>query len=649
MNNEALHKKLNKKWLSVLLTICMVISLIPATAMADTANKNIGTVSQAQTKVTPDDEPPVPEVDTSGLEDSGAKGANTATRGTTGYTTIEEAGAAMRAIMVNRQTPVSVTYIFPDDVTVNGTTLSEAANAIREECFAVTKAPNEGDYLKKQYNVELKENGEPKQISASISGQVVTFTFPFYYYTTAEQEAAVASKIDQVLSSLNISGKSDYDKFIAIYDYICRNVTYDYDNLDDDSYKLKYTAYAALCQGTAVCQGYANLLYRMLRQEGIETRLISGTGNGGPHAWNIVKIGGVFYNVDSTWDSNENLVYYNKPTLYDSQYLMKWRLLSDASFTNHTRDDQFMTSEFYEQYPMSNVDYPHPSFLGYAIDLDEKIDLKYLVYIPDSVTKENVYVDFVLEDGRTEHIGYSDAKSASNYYGAGMYWYICSISPLEIADEIDATLHYENDAITSCYSAQDYCQYIRNRGDYDQKVVDIINALQNYGYYMQLQSQTADGWKDKRSHHAEITKYADISDSHIETVKSDVSWYAMQKPTNSKIDRCAYSITMNEQITINFYWTMKPGYSLNVDTVEIDGVTWYTRSISGILPYQYGAYGQMRFPGFGDGYDGAVYVLSYVNSVLTNSKNKFSREKQLAMVALYDYYAAVCRYVNINP
>ena len=35
MNNKALHIKQNKKWLSVLLTICMVITLIPATVMAD--------------------------------------------------------------------------------------------------------------------------------------------------------------------------------------------------------------------------------------------------------------------------------------------------------------------------------------------------------------------------------------------------------------------------------------------------------------------------------------------------------------------------------------------------------------------------------------------------------------------------------------
>ena len=79
---------------------------------------------------------------------------------------------------------------------------------------------------------------------------------------------------------------------------------YDYTNLNDDNYKLKYTAYAAMCNGTAVCQGYSNLLYRMLLEAGVDCRIISGIGVSGGHAWNIVRLGDLYYNVDATWDSN---------------------------------------------------------------------------------------------------------------------------------------------------------------------------------------------------------------------------------------------------------------------------------------------------------------------------------------------------------
>lgn len=66
-----------------------------------------------------------------------------------------------------------------------------------------------------------------------------------------------------------MSGKNDYENTKAIYDYLCQNITYGNDNLNDDTYLLKYTAYAALINKTAVCQGYAVLLYRLLLEEGI--------------------------------------------------------------------------------------------------------------------------------------------------------------------------------------------------------------------------------------------------------------------------------------------------------------------------------------------------------------------------------------------
>lgn len=39
----------------------------------------------------------------------------------------------------------------------------------------------------------------------------------------------------------------------------CKNVTYDYASLKNPNYLLKHTAYAALMNKTAVCQGYAAL------------------------------------------------------------------------------------------------------------------------------------------------------------------------------------------------------------------------------------------------------------------------------------------------------------------------------------------------------------------------------------------------------
>ena len=82
------------------------------------------------------------------------------------------------------------------------------------------------------------------------------------------------------MKSLDLSNKTDYQKVKAIYDYICSNVTYDHDNLNDESYSLKYTAYAALINKTAVCQGYASLFYRLALDAGVDT-----SGIETPDAW----------------------------------------------------------------------------------------------------------------------------------------------------------------------------------------------------------------------------------------------------------------------------------------------------------------------------------------------------------------------------
>ena len=125
--------------------------------------------------------------------------------------------------------------------------------------------------------------------------------YNFGYYTTAEEEKAVDSKVHQIINSLNIGAKSDLDKLTAIYNWITANIKYDYENstLPRDSRNSKtYTAYNALFGGKAVCQGVASLFYKMLLTTGIENRIVYWDN----HCWNIVNINNTYYNCDVTWD-----------------------------------------------------------------------------------------------------------------------------------------------------------------------------------------------------------------------------------------------------------------------------------------------------------------------------------------------------------
>ena len=160
------------------------------------------------------------------------------------------------------------------------------------------------DYLFYQSLVSelpIPVTSEHKLLSNGKLGMKATFTLA--YRTTAEQEKQVDAAVAELLDSLELEGKSDYDKVKAIYDWMNANIEYDFDGLA--RYLTKHiasSAYAALFDHTAVCQGYSVLFYRLCLEEGIDARVVQDvTGGGAPHVWNIVQMdNGCYYYVDTT-------------------------------------------------------------------------------------------------------------------------------------------------------------------------------------------------------------------------------------------------------------------------------------------------------------------------------------------------------------
>ena len=208
------------------------------------------------------------------------------------------------------------------------------------DAMAHTGDPKEGDYLLWHYE------GWGADVSRTDKGGSYEYTYTVYvsYYTTAAQEKELDSAVSKLLKNLNVSNKSDYQKVKAVYDYICANITYDYENLDNPDYMLKHTAYAALVDKTAVCQGYASLMYRLLLELDVDIRVVAGeAAEGGAHGWNIAKLGNVYYNLDSTWDAG--LSQYN--------YFLK----NSEGFLDHLRYLEYASTKFHTDYPMSATDY----------------------------------------------------------------------------------------------------------------------------------------------------------------------------------------------------------------------------------------------------------------------------------------------------
>ena len=255
------------------------------------------------------------------------------------YTSEAAAAADLRKQMVSRSEAMSVTLRSTrDDM------LTLAADLWALAMDHVEGSGTTGDYLRWQHTG--KSCAMKKTPLAS--GYQYTFTYTPYteyfdtiWFTTATQEAALTNYIrNTILPQLSLGGKTTYQKVQAIYNWITANVKYDYSHMNDPTYLLQYSAYAAAVQKQAVCQGYANLFYRLANDAGIDCRIITGkaynSDGTADHAWNIVRMEDEkYYCLDATWDAGL------KPENYE--YFLK-------GLTSFSRDHQAETDELNTPY-----------------------------------------------------------------------------------------------------------------------------------------------------------------------------------------------------------------------------------------------------------------------------------------------------------
>ena len=369
--------------------------------------------------------------------------------------TLSEVGSQLRGSLKERQENITVYYQSTEEY------YRELTSDILECALEHTGNPIEGDYLRWQFG----------GYEASISYQIrngfyyITMNYTFTYYTSSAQESELNQAVQQVLNQLNLNGKTDYEKVYDIYRYICQHVTYDYTNLNIDSYNLKYTAYAALINKTAVCQGYALLFYRLSLEVGIDARLISGIGNGGNHGWNIVRLNGVYYNLDATWDAPRtvgNYIYF---------------LRCDNNFSDHTRDQQYADADFYSRYPMGRRDYSSQTIdiAGSTISLPQasyvyngsEIRPSFTVKLADDTLKENI--DYSVSYSNNINAGTADITIAGIDIYSGSLTQTFKIAPKSITSASVSSVpaqNYTGQQITPVISVMDGSTTLSARKDY---------------------------------------------------------------------------------------------------------------------------------------------------------------------------------------
>ena len=125
-----------------------------------------------------------------------------------------------------------------------------------------------------------------------------------------------------------------------VHDALIDQVSYDV------SSSYNQSAWSALVNHSSVCAGYARAFQYLMQKLSIPCYYVGGTSMGEEHGWNIVALDDSYYNVDVTWDDQENGV--------DTYYFFN---LPDEMFdATHTRGDQSVNLPRCLSYDLAHIE-----------------------------------------------------------------------------------------------------------------------------------------------------------------------------------------------------------------------------------------------------------------------------------------------------
>lgn len=225
-------------------------------------------------------------------------------------------------------------------------------DAVQKETYKETGNPDEGQglaqFLYARGNLLDDDLDLIKYDDSTKSYKGVFYYHTLHYSVSYERYSKTITKLNEVLNSLDLDGKSDYEKCKAIREWIGKNVKYDdeyFKNPENCSRKNAHDMTGAVLDGYAVCDGYANLFHYMANAVGVQALIEHGWLKGsGSHAWNLVKIDGTFYYTDCTGVSlNQNGEAVDE-FLFGQDYMFNLRIEPnnydiENTYSNISKDD----------------------------------------------------------------------------------------------------------------------------------------------------------------------------------------------------------------------------------------------------------------------------------------------------------------------
>ena len=172
----------------------------------------------------------------------------------------------------------------------------------------ITSVPPIQETVKEEPEPEPVEEGVPIVINEDYDHEAVLTawrTGDTNYLS--EKNLTVLNITSEVIDNLITEDMSEYDKELAIHDWIVGWAAYDVTAIDrelEETNPDSSTPYGTLVNQQAICRGYTTTFQLFMDMLVIECIIVDGKANDDKevHAWNMVRLEGEWYCVDVTWD-----------------------------------------------------------------------------------------------------------------------------------------------------------------------------------------------------------------------------------------------------------------------------------------------------------------------------------------------------------
>lgn len=183
----------------------------------------------------------------------------------------------------------------------------EVLNTILEQSEKTEISTTDIDVLEQAYKAVCSDYGGLFWVSGYVytqytrAGKPVGMDFTPQYTMSYEERMELQQQIDasveELLAGISISD-SDYAKAKYVFEILIQNVDY------ESSIENNQNIISVFLNRATVCQGYACATQYLLRLLGIQSAIVTGNANGEAHAWNLVRLDGEYYYMDTTWGNS---------------------------------------------------------------------------------------------------------------------------------------------------------------------------------------------------------------------------------------------------------------------------------------------------------------------------------------------------------